>query len=192
MKNGECRPNRHPRLRCRRITGDEYDRKGARAEGPADRDQARVPPQLSALSAIRGPLMEPRGHTVLTGGGLRVVPLRRVSPCGASVPAQPAVDIAHGPLHPLSRVLVGVTCCSAPPWHTSPVLHQDASGRRGCADSGRSQRRVAAGKFETYSRPSTWRAHRQRRVGTNIGERSSTKGGDRDVLRLGANDRNPA
>ena len=52
---------------------------------------------MSALSAIRGPPMEPRGHTVLTGGGLRVVPLRRASPCGASVPAQPAVDIAHGP-----------------------------------------------------------------------------------------------
>ena len=33
MKNGECRPNRHPRLRCRRITGDEYDRKARELKG---------------------------------------------------------------------------------------------------------------------------------------------------------------
>jgi hypothetical protein len=33
MKNGECRPNRHPRLRCRRITGDEYNRKARELKG---------------------------------------------------------------------------------------------------------------------------------------------------------------
>ena len=58
-------------------------------------------------------LLHGRGPMDLTGDGWCTVLLRRVSPRSASLPAQPAVDLAGGPSAPRHRVLVGVICCSA-------------------------------------------------------------------------------